>query len=270
MNIDGPKRPLPSLSVIMPALNEEKHISAAIGSVLNAFKKYSIDGEIVVVDDGSRDRTGEIAESFSSKGSPVKLLKHGTNKGIGKSFLDGADAACKEVVVMFPADNENNPADALSFFYLINDVDIIVPFIHNIERRDKWRRLVSASYRFIINMSFGINLNYTNGTTFYRKCIMDDIKVMSDGFFYQAELLIRLIRKGYLFCEVPNFLASSEKRRSKAMTLRSLLSVIRDYVKLVYEIHIRGIEMVKGVDSKDNISKLARGSVTFRKMSEHN
>jgi hypothetical protein len=139
----------------------------------------------------------------------------------------------------------------------LNHVDIIVPFFYNVEVRDRVRRLFSSMYRFIINMSFGINLNYTNGTVFYRRCILQDIELKSTGFFYQAELLIKLIRKGYLFAEVPNFLLTRRGGTSKATTLKSLWRVIRDYLSLAYQIHIRRIE------SKKDYCKLNPKSVTY-------
>src|SRR3989339_1368239 len=196
-----------SLSIIMPALNEETSIRDAVSSSLRSIKKYGIDGEVIVINDGSTDRTRVIVEEMMKGNSSVKLVNHDRPRGIGYSFFDGAKLSDKDVVVMFPGDNENDPDDALSFFGLLENVDIIVPFIHNIEVRDRKRRLISSLYRFIINMSFGINLNYTNGTVFYRRCILKDVEIKSAGFFYQAETLIKVIRKGYLYAEVPNFLS---------------------------------------------------------------
>ncbi|MDY0084177.1 MAG: hypothetical protein RBR74_13415, partial [Ignavibacteriaceae bacterium] len=62
-------------------------------------------------------------------------------------------------------------------------------------------------YRFIINLSFGTNVNYTNGTVFYHRSILKGYNLESYGFFYQANIVIKLIRQGYLYAEVPNFLS---------------------------------------------------------------
>src|SRR5207248_11708364 len=122
---------------------------------------------------------------------------------------------------------------------------------------DRKRRLISALYRFIINISFGISLTYTNGTVFYRRCILEDIELKSAGFFYQAELLIKLIRKGYLYAEVPNFLLMRGEGQSKATTLKSLRSIIRDYLRLAFAIHIKRIE------SKRDYRRLHEQSVSY-------
>ncbi len=234
-----------SLSVIMPALNEEDNIKDSIESTLKAIDKCNIDGEIIIVNDGSTDKTLEIVNKIIQRDKRIKLINHKKPEGIGYSFFDGAKRSIKDIVVMIPGDNENIPEATLAFFNLLEEVDIIIPFIHNIEVRHKGRRIISSIYRFIINISFGTNLNYTNGTVFYRRCILDDIKLHSFGFFYQTELLIKLIRKGYLFSEVPNLLSSRNSGKSKATTLFSLVRLTGNYLKLFYAIHLKRIESVK-------------------------
>jgi len=246
-----------SLSVIMPALNEEKNIEKAVTDTINALKKHAINGEIIIVNDGSTDNTANIAQELSQKFDNIKIITHKFPQGIGSSVWEGFNSSQKDIVVMFPADNENDPDDALRFFDLMDNVDILVPFIHNIEVRDKTRRLISAIYNFIINMTFGIKLNYHNGTTLYRRAILNDIELSNFGFFYQAEMLIKLIRKGYLFAEVPNYLGQRASGESKALTWKSFLQIIKGYLNLAYTIHIKALE------AKKNYQKLHPESVTY-------
>jgi len=248
-----------SLSVVMPALNEENNIRDAVGSTLAAFAKHRVDGEMIVVNDGSTDNTKAIVESIIKENPCVRIINHSSPMGIGYSFYDGVCKSNKDIVVLFPGDNETIPDDALAYIRLMDQVDIIIPFIHNIEIRNRARRVISAIYRFIINVSFGINLNYTNGTVFYRRAILENIDLKSYGFFYQAELLVRLIRKGYLFAEVPNFLSKRSFGKSKAITLKSLIQVMQSYMQLVYSIH------VKRSDSYRHPSLLDPRSVSYKK-----
>ena len=132
--------------------------------------------------------------SLLKKNKLVSKIKHIYPQGIGISFWDGLDNAKGDIVVMLPGDNENDPWEIFRYLGLLEHVDIIIPFIFNKETRSIFRNVLSYIYRFIINMSFGINLNYTNGTVFYRRCILSDIELRSFGFFYQAELLIKLIK----------------------------------------------------------------------------
>lgn len=229
---------LPTLSVVMPCLNEQDNIDSAMRRTLAAFDRYGIEGEIVVINDGSTDGTAGVVRALAGRHPNIRLIEHARPMGIGASFWDGVRSARNDFVTMFPGDDENDPDDALLCYYLTRDVDIIVPFIHNAEVRSIWRRLISSTYRFIINISFGMNLNYTNGTVVYNRAILDGVTLKSNGFLYQAELLIKLIRAGYLYAETPHFLSHRGSGKTKALTLKSFLQVTRSYLRLIWEVHV--------------------------------
>lgn len=229
---------LPSITVVMPCLNEEANITAAATATLAAFDRRGIRGELLIVNDGSTDGTQAAAEAVAQTDSRVRIIRHAVRQGIGASFLDGARAAQCDYVTMFPGDNENDPDDALTYFSIARHVDIIVPFIYNVEIRSRLRRLISSVYRFIINVSFGMNLNYTNGTVIYNAAILQDVELGTKGFFYQAELLIKLIRRGYLYAETPHFLADRRSGKTKALSLKSTREVMLAYLRMVVAVHI--------------------------------
>lgn len=251
-----------NLSVIMPALNEQDNIELAVLSTLQAFKKYGILGEVLVVNDGSTDKTREIVERLCSTAPNVRLINHDAPKGIGASFWDGVKNAKGDGIVLFPADNEVDPDDMLQYFKLMDTVDMLVPFFHNTEVRHRLRRLISSLYRLIVNMSFGTNLNYTNGPVFYRRSILNGVELRSAGFFYQVELLIKLIRKGYLFAEVPSYLGVRTGGKAKAITLKSLRQVLKGYFRLIFDIHILKIE-----GKRKDYFELSSDSATFQRAS---
>jgi len=240
MRTDNKK--LPSLSVIMPCLNEQDNVLNAIENTMLAFKKFDIDGEIILVDDGSTDNTGNCIRNYKAQNKSTKVISHTTTLGIGASFWDGVRNASNDFVVFVPGDNENDAHDFLRYYNLTNDVDIIIPFVMNIDVRSKFRRIVSSVYRLIINISFGMNLNYTNGNVIYNRKILDDIELKTTGFFFQAELLIKLIRMGYFYAEAPHILSKRQMGKTKAITLSSLVNVIFSYCQLVWDIHIMRIE----------------------------
>jgi glycosyltransferase involved in cell wall biosynthesis len=234
----NPGMQLPSLSIVMPCLNEAGNVAAAIDNALKAIDKYGIRGELIVVNDGSTDETPAIVMELSRRDSRIRMIQHAMPQGIGASFLDGTRQATNELVVLFPGDNEDDPEDILRYFHLANDVDIIVPFICNVEVRSLARRVLSSLYRLIVNLSFGTNLNYTNGAVIYNRSVLNDLRLNSTGFFYQAEILIRLIRAGYLYAEVPHFLACRNHGKTKALTLRSFMAVAKSYLSLMWHIHV--------------------------------
>jgi glycosyltransferase involved in cell wall biosynthesis len=249
-----------SLSVIMPALNEEKNIETAVRSSLRAMDDLKIQGEIIVVNDGSTDQTGPLTQRLMQEEARVRMLRHEKPQGIGSSFWDGVGEARGSVVTMFPGDNENDPYEALRYFDLLKHVDMVIPFIYNQGVRGPMRKLISFLYRTIINATFGMNLNYTNGTVLYRKAILSDIHLQSTGFLYQTEILVKAIRRGYLFAEVPCSLGKRAAGASTAMTLRSLINVMKSYLQLLKSVH--------GRDSGPARAKVIQDSATFRRFEE--
>lgn len=230
--------PTPILSIIMPALNEEKNISAAIDDVLLTFDNLAIAGEIIVVNDGSSDSTPKLAQQKAEKfPEQMRILNHSTPQGIGASFWDGVDTASGEIVCMLPGDNENEPAETLRYLKLMDDVDIVVPFVVNTQVRSGFRKLLSFLYRAIINTTFATTFNYTNGTVLYRKSLLTQLPKRNKGFFYQTDILIRLVKQGHLFAEVPYKLRERTGGQSKATSLKSLRKVIKGYLELVKDIY---------------------------------
>jgi glycosyltransferase involved in cell wall biosynthesis len=225
------------ISVIMPALNEEQSLPHAIANVLDAFDRFSLDGELIIVNDGSIDRTGEIAESFSDRSGSVYVLHHATSQGIGAAFRDGLQRACGELVVYIPGDGEIDVAEILRYEPLMKDLDLVVPYVQNPEIRRWSRRLLSSCYTQVMNRTFRVSLRYLNGTVLYRRSILDEITIKNSGFFYQAELLIKTIRRNYVYVEVPYLQQRRIDGKSKSVTIKSLLPVLRGYFDLICELY---------------------------------
>ncbi|MBI4405539.1 MAG: glycosyltransferase family 2 protein [Deltaproteobacteria bacterium] len=242
----------------MPSLNEETNIERAVANVVHSFERLGTGGEIIVVNDGSTDGTDDVISALQKKYSNLRTLKHERPMGIGKSFWDGVRTAQGECVTMLPGDGENDAYEILRYLPLMEHTDLVIPFVFNRATRSLARRIVSFLYRAIVNLSFGTTLNYMNGTVIYRRCILNEIELSSTGFFYQAELLMRCIRRGYLYAEVPYGLFQREGGKSKAISLKSLRRVMGDY-----------LTTLKAVYSKDEASRtLSPGSISARRRAE--
>lgn len=244
------------ITIIMPALNEEKNISFAIDDTLAAFEKHGIDGEVLVINDGSTDSTQELVKrKIQESPGKVRMLAHPITQGIGSSFWDGVDDAKGEVVCMLPGDNENLPDEILRYARLLEDVDLVIPFVFNKEVRSKLRNFLSRNYLRVINCTFGTPLNYTTGTVLYRKSLLKELPTRKMGFFFQTDILIRLVKRGYLYAEVPYKLRERKGGKSSAVKWRSLIDIMKGYIWLALSIYFGG--KVKDI--------YAEGSVTARR-----
>ncbi|MFH2069933.1 MAG: glycosyltransferase family 2 protein [Elusimicrobiota bacterium] len=228
------------LTIIMPALNEEKNISSSIDDTLSAFGEFGIKGEIVVINDGSSDTTPNIIQrKMEENPEKVRMINHNKPKGLGASFWDGVDNAKGNIVCMLPGDNENEPGEIFRYIYLLENVDIVIPFVFNKGTRSFFRNFISFVYKLVINNTFFVSLNYTNGTVLYRKSLLSEMEHRNSGFFYQTDILIRLIKRKYLFAEVPYRLKLRKEGKSKALSFHSFYKVIKGFFLLFTHIYFK-------------------------------
>lgn len=225
------------VTVIMPALNEEHGLSAGIEDVMAGFRVFNISGELIVVNDGSTDSTGRIADDCKKFYSNMNVIHHKSPRGIGAAFRAGVQKAQGEIVVMIPADGENEASEILRYLPLMEEVDIVIPFVSAPEVRTWKRRLLSFLYRKIINVTFGLPVRNVTGTVMYRKAILKDISLKSRGFFFQTELLIKTAGKGYLYKEVPYVLKKRKEGISKSTTFGSLMNIVWSYLSVMLEVY---------------------------------
>jgi len=229
-----------SITVIMPALNEEQNVRKAVADLMDAFYDAAYDWEIVLVDDGSSDGTGRIVDEIARQESRVMVIHHTQPCGIGYCFREGIEASRKEVITWLPADGENSPRELLKYLPLMEYVDIVIPFVVNKASRPLGRRILSAIYLSIINLTFRTRFNYTNGNIIYRRDVFGVVKPRSNGFLVHAECLVRAIKAGFTFAEVPVTLNKRIEGDSKALLFRSLLSVVREYIAFFLLFYIWG------------------------------
>lgn len=250
-----------SLSIIIPALNEEKSILLVIDNSLSAMREFGIRGEVIVVNDGSVDSTPRLVEKKMEKNpGVVKMITHEKPKGIGASFWDGVDGAFGDAVVLIPGDNENDPREILRYYKLLDDVDIVIPFVFNKEVRSFSRNLLSFLYFFIVNLTFFVNFNYTSGTILYRKSILKELDYRNNSFFFQTDILVRLVKKGYLFAEVPYRLGLRKEGISKIITFSSLFKIMKGYLRLVIDHYFKKRKEIGGQFSPDSVTAIRRNN----------
>ena len=107
-----------SLSLVLPAFNEEANIDAVVQDSLATLPAFVDRYEIIVVDDGSRDRTGEIVAGLAGTDDRVRLVRHARNRGYGAALISGFDASIGDFVMFMDADRQFN----------IRDLRLLVPF----------------------------------------------------------------------------------------------------------------------------------------------
>ena len=227
-----------SVSVVVPALNEEANLAAAVGDIVGTLSARGTDFEVLVFDDGSVDRTGGIADDLARADARVKAFHHQAPCGLGYVFWTGVQRAAKDYCVMIPGDNENPASQMGELFDRVGQADVILPYVLNPEARPPLRRYVSRAYTALLNALFGLEVRYYNGTVVYRRQRLLVLPQCTSSFTYQAELVIQLLRRGASRADVPVRIQPAKSHKTKAFKLKNVVKVGLTIARMFWRIQI--------------------------------
>lgn len=190
-------------SFVLPAYNEEKNIAEAISKAKKFLERRYRNFEIIVVDDGSSDRTGEIIKKAIQSDKNIKLIRHVKNVGYGATVWDGLKAATGELVFFTDSDLQFDLNDLKSFFVDIKSFDVVIGYRK--KRVEGWRRKLNVLGWKLACFSFlGIKFKDIDcAFKLFKKDCLSRIKINSKGATFSAELLMRLQEKGCKIKERP-------------------------------------------------------------------
>jgi len=198
-----------SISIILPALNEEGNIGAAVNDIQSYFDSREEKYEIIVINDGSTDRTGEIAEGLAKENGSIRVVHHPTNKGYGSALKKGFELSKYKYVFFTDSDRQ----------FDIKGLDILLPLIktdaveiiigYRLKRKDPFlRRFLSWGYNSLVGCLFDLNVKDIDcAFKIFRKDIFSKIKIESRNFFVNTEILAKARHFGFNILEVgvPHF-----------------------------------------------------------------
>lgn len=221
-----------SLTVSMPAYNEAANIAAMIDLVKERTANLVDDLEIIVVDDGSKDGTGDIVREISMRDPRVRLVQHEVNQGYGAAVADGVWAATKELVFFTDSDLQFDLQELPRFLARIQDADLVIGYRY--ARSDPWyRRLFGQGWSWLVNLMFGYTARDVDcAFKLFRRTVVEQVQVGSRGATFSAEFLVRAKRAGFKLVEEP---VSHYPRRAGQQTgahLRVIMRAFRELFKL--------------------------------------
>lgn len=191
-----------SISVIMPAFNEEDNLENVIEKSLNVLREIASKYEVIVVNDGSTDNTGLIAEKLSKKyNGIVKVFTHLNNIGMGAAIKTGISNANCNLIFTACSDNQFDMSELKKFMEEIDNVDFIIGYRVN-RHQSFYRSFNTKLYHILISFLFGLRVKDPSWVKMFKKKVVDNIKLESDGFFWETEIIVRAIKKGYNYSEV--------------------------------------------------------------------
>jgi glycosyltransferase involved in cell wall biosynthesis len=191
-----------SISVFLPAFNEEENIEQAVMDSVNILKEISDDWEVIVVNDASLDRTAEIADRLARDIPNVKVIHHQKNTRLGGALRSGFTNATKDLVFYTDADNPIDMRDLAQAVPLMANADFVTGYRLNREEPLK-RKVYSRCYNWLIRLLFGLKVRDVNFSfKLVKREVLKKARLRSMGSFIDAELLIEARKYGFRIKEL--------------------------------------------------------------------
>lgn len=194
-----------SVSIVIPAYNEQENVKAAVEKVSASAEQLKLDYEILLVNDGSRDQTGEIAKAELAPRIPnFRLVEHFPNRGYGGALKAGFATATKELIVFIPADNQFDFSEVPLLLDQMTPETMIVSG-RRVKRQDNFlRRLNGLGWNSVVRILFGYLIKDIDcGFKVLRRDLLNHIHLESNGAMIDTELLAETRARGYKIVEVP-------------------------------------------------------------------
>jgi len=197
-------RPGPvSISVFFPCYNEQANVRRVTEGALKVLDGLKADYEVILVDDGSRDRTGTIADELAAGNPRIKVIHHPTNLGYGAALQSGFRAATKDLVFFTDGDGQFDLGELPSFLYLIRQYDVVCGYRRN--RQDPLvRRINGWCWTQLVCLLFVLKVRDIDcAFKLFRRQVLEGMELLSTGALISTEVLARIARKGGRIVERP-------------------------------------------------------------------
>jgi len=219
--------------VVVMAFNEAESLVEVTTEIRNALERLGRPWEMVIVNDGSTDATGSIAEGLASESSAVRAVHHPVNQGLGAVYRTGFAEVTSELVTFLPADGQI-PASSIAPFVAAMDAgaDMVLGTIP--DRPVPWYvRTLSSGERLLYRLLFG-SFPAFQGMLMFRRSLLDAVELTSTGRGWTVvmELILRTARRGASLAHVETGLDARRSGESKVTNLRTILSNFRQVLRL--------------------------------------
>lgn len=223
---------LESLSVVLPTFNEEQVIREVVNSISRFLPSVADRFEVIVVDDGSTDRTGAILEEMMETDPALVAIHHSRNRGYGAALRTGFSRARFDHVFYTDSDGQFDISEIRQLLPHIPHADIVTGYRRN--RKDPLhRKLNAALLRTFARVILGLRLRDIDcAFKVYRKEVLESIDLLSDGILIDTEIFYKARRKGFSVREIPVSHFPRTKGTPTGSRADVLFRVIRELPKL--------------------------------------
>jgi len=226
-----------SISAFFPAYNDAGTIASMVVMADRTLRQLTDDYEIIVVNDGSPDHTGEVLEELAARYPRLRVITHPRNRGYGGALRSGFAHATKELVFYTDGDAQYDPRElALLLPALTPDVDLVNGY--KIQRHDPLHRIIIGRiYHHLVRVLFRLRLRDVDcDFRLMRRRIFEQIDLQEDSGVICVELMTKVQQAGFRIAEVPVHHYHRAYGKSQFFNFRRIARVGRDLVRLWWQL----------------------------------
>jgi len=242
------------LSLILPAHNEEPNIEAVVRQAVDVLPTLFRDYEVLVVDDGSHDRTGAIIDELAAENPHVRAIHHEKNKGYGGALTTGFRAASGDYMMFMDSDRQFDIADLRNLVPYIPNKDIVAGY--RIKRNDPYYRfLIGTGFNQMVKLLFQVHLRDIDcGFKVFKADLLRDMDLTSPGALINTEIHAKANVQGRTLAEVgvhhyPRS-AGEQSGASVKVMARAILETFRLWGRMRSYVPPDGIIVVKPASAR--------------------
>ena len=225
------------ITVAVMTYNEAASLDAVVREIRAELQKLGHPHEIVIIDDGSTDGSGAIADRLAAELDTVRVVRHPTNQGLGSVYRDGYTCGTMDLVTLFPADGQFDAQIISQFLPLFDRADMVLGYVPDLSHRTPLARMLSWMERLLFNCLFGRFPKF-QGMMMFRRSLLDTLPLTSRGrgWMVQMELILRFQKKGYRIVTEPTGIRQRMSGASKVNNLRCTISNLRQVLELRWKL----------------------------------
>jgi len=218
-----------SISVFFPCYNEQDNIRRVAEGAVKVLEGLQADYEIILVDDGSQDRTGAIVDELAAGHPRIRAVHHPVNRGYGAALQSGFRASTRDLVFFADGDGQFDLNELPAFLDWISRCDVVCGYRRN--RQDPWvRRMNGWCWTRLVCMLFGLRVRDVDcAFKLFRRQVLDGMVLLSSGALISTEVLARARRAGFSILERP---VTHYPRKAGRQTGANWRVVLRAFVEL--------------------------------------
>ena len=222
---------LTNISFFCPAYNEEKNLPEFIPKVIKFLSSITNEFEIIIIENGSTDKTYQIAQRLEEKFPQVKIIHNPIHLDYGAALKKGFAAAQYDYISYSDSDNQYDISELAPHLHLLDKFDVLSGYA--VKKAASFsRKIQSDAYNFLLRFLFGIKLKDINcSMKVYKRAVLNKIEIKSDSAFIDAEMLIKAQQLGYRIIQFPVTHYFRKKGLATGSDPKVILATIKEMIK---------------------------------------